>query len=298
MTEPEVLDLFSRCSDKQRWGPQDSGGTLNLITEECRRQAAALITLGRTVSLAQVLSTVASVTNTSPVQLKMIDVGERADITCMDAVTINCHGVTITHLDAIGHMYFEDQMYNGRSASEQIGPAGLGFADVFPLSAGIFTRGVLLDITAVRGVDWLEAGDGVTAADLDQAEAVSGTEVRSGDVIFVHTGTERREAAIGLSPPVRRAGLTPDCLPWIFEREVAVYSGDCTEQIPSGYDRVPYPLHQIGFVAFGLVLLDNPALTGLVAACHELGRSEFAVTCAALPLPGATGSPVNPLALF
>jgi hypothetical protein len=298
VTEEEVLGLFSRCSDRQRWGPQDSGGTLNLITEDCRRQAAALITVGRTVSLAQVLSTIPSVTNTSPVQLKMIDVGERADITCMDAVTINCHGVTITHLDAIGHMYFEDQMYNGRSASEQIGPDGIDFADVLPLSAGIFTRGVLLDITAVRGVDWLAPGDGVTAADLDQAEALSGTKIRSGDAIFVHTGVERREAAIGLSPPVRRAGLTPDCLPWIFEREVAVYSGDCTEQIPSGYDRVPYPLHQIGFVAFGLVLLDNPSLTGLVAACRDLGRAEFALTCAALPLPGATGSPVNPLALF
>ena len=195
-------------------------------------------------------------------------------------------------------MYFEDQMYNGRRVQDEVSDEGLGFGDVMPSAAGIFTRGVLLDIPAARGVPWLERGDGVTRADLEAAEKLSGVTVATGDAIFIHTGAQQRERETGVIKPDVRTGVTPDCLPWFFEREIAIYSGDCTEQIPSGYPRVPYPLHQIGFVAFGLVLLDNPSLTALVATCHELGRYDFALTCASLPLPGATGSPVNPLALF
>jgi kynurenine formamidase len=298
VNQADVLDLFRACSDRGRWGEHDSLGTLNFITEGTRIAAAALVTAGRTVSLAQPLSAIPSITNTSPVGHEMLEVGERADITCMDSVTIACHGVAITHLDALGHMFFEGRMYNGRHVQDQVTAAGLGFADVMPLSAGIFTRGVLLDVARARGVAWLDVGDGVTASDLRDAEALSGTTVRTGDAIFVHTGAERRERAIGASSPGRRTGLTPDCLPWLFEHEVAVYSGDCTELIPSGFDRVPYPLHQVGFVAFGLVLLDNPRLGELVSTCEELDRDVFAVTCAALPLRGATGCPVNPLAIF
>ena len=54
----------------------------------------------------------------------------------------------------------------------------------------------------------------------------------------------------------------------------------------------------IGLGAMGLVLLDNPSLTALLATCAELRRSEFLLTCAPLPIAGATGSPVNPVATF
>jgi hypothetical protein len=227
----------------------------------------------------------------------MLDAAGNADITCMDAFTIACHGLEVTHLDAIGHMFIEGQMYNGRRVDEEVTAAGLEFADVAALSPGVFTRGVLLDIAALHGVSWLDAGYGVTAEDLTAAEAAAGVTVGPGDAIFVHVGAERLAAAAGASPDAR-AGLTAACLPWLFEREIAVYSGDCTEQLPSGYPRVPYPLHQIGFAAMGLVLLDNPNLAELIATCQGLGRFSFAVTFAPLTLAGATGCPVSPIALF
>jgi len=98
--------------------------------------------------------------------------------------------------------------------------------------------------------------------------------------------------------PAARAGLDAYCLPWLHEREVAVYSGDCVERIPYPSKAVPLPLHQIGLVAMGLVLLDCPRLAELVAACEETGRREFMLTVAPLRLRGATGSPANPLCLF
>ena len=61
---------------------------------------------------------------------------------------------------------------------------------------------------------------------------------------------------------------------------------------------MPAPLHQIGLVAMGLVMLDNPEVEDLARAVADEGRAEFLLTCAPLPIPGATGSPVNPLAVF
>ncbi len=58
------------------------------------------------------------------------------------------------------------------------------------------------------------------------------------------------------------------------------------------------PLHQIGLAVMGLVLLDCPTLTELVATCAQLGRREFLFVAAPLRVPGGTGSPVNPVAIF
>jgi hypothetical protein len=288
LEEQDVLAFLDTCSNQGRWGEGDERGTLNFISADLRVSAARLITEGRVVSLERSLERAAGVSRV------MLDPAGNADITCMDEFTIACHGLEITHLDAIGHMFIEGRMYNGRRVADQVSPAGLGFADVAALGPGIFTRGVLLDVARVHDVPWLEAGYGVTPDDLMAAEALAGVTVGRGDAIFVHVGADgQAEGAPGV-----RTGLTPACLPWLFEREVAIYSGDCTEQLPSGYQRIPYPLHQIGFAAIGLVLLDNPWLAGLVAAGHELGRAAFALTCAPLALKGATGSPVSPMALF
>ena len=61
---------------------------------------------------------------------------------------------------------------------------------------------------------------------------------------------------------------------------------------------MPLPLHQVGLASIGLCLLDNPRVEELAATCRRLGRSEFLLTVAPLALPGGTGSPVNPIAVF
>jgi hypothetical protein len=71
--------------------------------------------------------------------------------------------------------------------------------------------------------------------------------VESGDAVFVRVGLGAREAALGAGDPAVRAGLDPSCLSWLHRREVAVFCGDCVDQIASGYDRLAMPLHEIGF---------------------------------------------------
>jgi kynurenine formamidase len=109
---------------------------------------------------------------------------------------------------------------------------------------------------------------------------------------------EARERVEGPEDPTVRAGLDAGAVRWLHQRQVAVFTGDCFERIPQPYRRVPLPLHQVGLVAMGLVLLDNPTLTELVRACGSLGRCDFLLMAAPLRIPNGTGSPVNPIAGF
>jgi kynurenine formamidase len=297
MTEDELTELFERCSNHGRWGPDDELGTLNYITDEKRRAAAALVRTGRAVSIGRDMSTVADRVNTDPVRHRML-YDQDPPTSALDSIELSTHGFALTHLDAVSHVFWQGQAYNGKRAADVLSPAGLRSGSVYAQRDGIITRGVLLDIAAARGVPYLAAEETVTARDLTAAEEHAGVRVESGDAVFVHIGLERREADQGTENPGARAGLDGGCLPWLHEREVAVYSGDCVERIPYPSEAVPLPLHQIGLVAMGLVLLDCPRLAELVAACADTGRHEFLLTVAPLRLPGATGSPVNPLCVF
>ncbi len=298
MDESEVLGLFERCSNVGRWGPLDGVGTLNFITPEKRVEAAGLVRSGRSVSLAMPLRTTGSRANPRPIVIRMLEGGDEGATGSSDAVEIAPHGYAVTHLDALGHAFFEGRAWNGRRVEDVWSSDGLRAASIDQLAGGIFTRGVLLDVARARGKPWLEAGEPVSAEDLDAAEQVAGTRVGRGDAVIVRVGLAAREVVQGEEDPSIRAGLTPDCIPWLFEREVAVYGGDCIEQLPSPYPRVPAPFHQVALVSMGLVLLDCPAVEDLATAVGEEGRAEFLLTCAPLPIPGGTGSPVNPLAVF
>jgi kynurenine formamidase len=122
--------------------------------------------------------------------------------------------------------------------------------------------------------------------------------VESGDAVFVRVGLGAREAALGAGDPAVRAGLDPSCLSWLHRREVAVFCGDCVDQIASGYDRLAMPLHEIGFSAMGLCFVDNTDMEALRVAVSRSRTGEFLLCAAPLRIPGGTGSPVNPLAVF
>jgi kynurenine formamidase len=297
LAENDVLALFDELSNQGRWGPDDQRGTLNYITSETVRAAAGLVRSGRVVSVAHDLDTVPSTKNYNPPSMRLLYRGHRP-IVSADQFTVIAHGFAVTHVDALAHMFFQDRVYNGRSAEDVVRPDGVHFGSIHAMREGIVTRGVLLDVASARGVPWLRPGDGVTPEDLERAEARASVRTRSGDAIFVRVGLGAREAAEGPEDPALRAGLVPACLSWLHRREVAVYSGDCIEQRPSPYPRVPWPLHMIGIAGMGLVLLDNTDVEPLARACAAEGRWEFLVMVAPLRIPRGTGSPVNPLCVF
>ena len=87
------------------------------------------------------------------------------------------HGINITHIDALSHVFWDRQSYNGKPAELVNCMFGATNLAVTSLADGIFTRGVLIDVPVVRGVDWLQPGEGVFPADLEAAEKRAGTTV-------------------------------------------------------------------------------------------------------------------------
>jgi kynurenine formamidase len=136
---------------------------------------------------------------------------------------------------------------------------------------------------------------------VERAEAQCNVKIAQGDVLLLRTGQLGHRdrtgpvdvAAVGSSGPL------PELLPLVRERGVAVLGSDTGNDVaPTGYERFSNPVHQVGIVALGLWILDNAWLDDLATACRERQRWEFLITINPLRLSNATGSPVNPIAIF
>jgi kynurenine formamidase len=215
-----------------------------------------------------------------------------------DSLSIQIHGHSTTHMDALGHMFCEGVGYNNRAQCDVVSSSGLRALDIDVMKDGIFTRGVFLDVARAAGVDYLGPADTVTRNLLDDAVEIAGVEIQRGDAVFVHTGLERRVLVEGPEDPTERCGLDAMAVRWLWEKDVSLYSGDCIEKLPAGNGRIKLPLHQIGIASMGLAILDCVSLTDLHSACNELARYSFLFVAAPLRIPGATGSPVNPIVVF
>lgn len=298
MPEEEVFELAKACSNHGRWGPDDELGTLNLIEAETRLAALRTVQVGRPVSIGQDLDTIPSPANPVPVVHRMLLAAHEGANAAFDLLEIAPHGLAVTHLDAVSHMFAEGRLYNGRSAADTVTPAGLTFGSIYAQKEGILTRGVLLDIPASLGLPWLEPTARIYPEDLERAAAYGAVNVRRGDAVFVRTGVTARVAQAGPEDPSRRAGLMPECIRWFYRNDVALYSGDCYDHVPLPYLRMRAPFHQIALAFMGMPFLDATDLEELSATCAELRRYDFLLTVAPLRVRGGTGSPVNPICYF
>ncbi len=309
-TEKEVFGYAQTLSNWGRWGPEDQLGTMNLITPEKRRRAAALVNEGVTVSCARpIVPALGADVGTPPLHY-MTGSGEAyADRQwakpgqlqgCGDFIGMVFHGFSITHVDALCHIFWNGQMYNGRSSALVNTRQGATVESIEVLQDGVVSRGVLLDVARLRGVDWMEPGQGILPQELEATEAAQGVRVEEGDVLFIRTGHyRRRREAEPLPIADGWPGLDAACLPWIRERGVAVLGGDTvSDVVPSGYPNLVQPIHQIGIPHMGLWLVDNCNLEELAAACAQRRRWEYLLAVAPLRFRYATGSPVNPIAVF
>ncbi len=309
-SESDVLGYFTSLSNWGRWGDDDQLGTLNLVTPEKRAQASALIREGMTVGCARPLVSSAAADVVIPPLHFMMESGEAHCLPSAhergprqissDFIGMGFHGLTITHIDSLCHIFWEGKMYNGRSADLVTTSRGATAEGIEVLKDGIVTRGVLLDITKVRGKEWLEAGEGVFPEDLEAAEQAQGVWVEEGDALCLRLGWFKRwEQAGAVSREIGRPGLHAAALPWLHERGVSVIVADASQDVnPSGYETFDIPIHQVGIVAMGLWLIDAAQFEDLVGHCERLNRWDFMFVVAPLHFPGVTGSPITPLAML
>jgi kynurenine formamidase len=297
MRSADVLAFHETLSNWGRWGDDDQLGALNLVTPDVTAAAAATVRTGRTVSCARALNTLPAVDNPNPVAHHMI--GTFTEGWGADYLALAPHGFATSHIDALSHVFHEGRLFNGYDAAT-VTAHGATRLGIHQLHAGIVTRGVLLDIPAVRGVDALEPGDAVFPDDLEDAERQAGLTVRAGDALFVRTGRWRwRDAHGPWDLSATAAGLDASCLRWLRARDVATLGSDgVSDVLPSRVDGVHMPIHTVAIVALGLHLMDNLDFDALAASCAEEGRWEFLLTVAPLVLRRGTASPVNPIAVF
>jgi kynurenine formamidase len=316
--EGEIARRADAYRNWGRWGEDDVLGTLNFIDDAKRLAAAGLVKDGTVVSLAQRFDTDGPQKGwrrrTNPVHT-MTDTGvdaERANqgfphgmggADDVIAMPLQCS----TQWDGLGHIFDHGAAWNGRRAGDVVTSEGDLVTGIEHAASVVVSRGVLLDLGRHLEPATGELPDGyaITAADLDACILAQGPSaaVGRGDIVLVRTGhyaRTRREGwgdyAGGPAP-----GLSVTTAGWLHRSEIAAIATDTWgfEVRPNEFDVPAFqPLHQIVIPNMGLTIGEMWNLDELADACAERGRWEFLLSAPPLPITGAVGSPINPVALL
>ncbi len=290
---------MDELSNWGRWGDDDQLGTLNLITPPVRSQAARLVRDGEVVSLALDLNTTQDALNSNPFRHELSLATFSGHQVAGDDYGVSYHGFAHSHMDGLPHFIHDGKMYNGVSVDE-LKPDGARRLGIHNAFRGVFTRGVLVDMPAFKGIDYLEPGYAITVEDLEAWEQANDIRIGSGDALLVRTGRwERLRQGGQWNFLEQAAGLHVSVAAWLKERDVAIIGSDgVNDAMPSAVEGLANPLHELVLVALGMCLLDNLDLDPLAATVADKGRVTFLLTGAPLRVVGGTGSPMNPLAVF
>ncbi len=307
MPLPDAFHALARqVNNWGRWGPDDQRGTLNLITDDAVRRGAAAIRTGRRFSLALPLSADGIQAGLVPgrdnpthtmSQLHHALTGDPSAFASNDD-RLELSLQAATHWDALAHVEYDGRLYNDRRADcvTEAGAAACSIDHVGPLAS----RGVLLDVARLHGLDLLEPGHAITAEELDAACERAGVTLEPGDVVLVRTGQMRhahegRRVDYGFPSP----GLATDCAAWFHRHDVAAVAIDnlTFDVIPSEDPDVFLPLHLLHLVEMGLLQGQNWDLEELAEAVAEDGRAGFLLVAAPEPVVGAVGGLVHPVAI-
>lgn len=330
MNSGSTMEEFARAADKVRnwgrWGADDELGTLNHITADSVRAAAASVTKGAVFPLGLAFGDAGPQGGLkfrrNPLHVMTVDGGDAralveqgrdwvanpvaqelsgfmdGDLLRFNDDMIIMHLQAATQWDALSHVYYDEQMYNGfpASAVTSLGASKLGIDKV--VGKGITARGVLLDVARHRGHELdIPHGNPITPDELSATAQAQGVEIRPGDIVLVHTGWATKFQKTGDSTP--SAGLHWSCATWLHEHDIAAVAADNiqVEDVLSDIPGNMLPMHLLCLRDMGLQFGEYWALGGLAADCADDGRYEFQLVAPPLQIIGAVGSPVNPIAI-
>ncbi|GGF22765.1 cyclase family protein [Subtercola lobariae] len=281
-----------------RWGADDQLGTLNLIDENARTRAAAEVQTARHVSLSRVTKPISLTTGLGPVGsevvmpaavMQVVNFMGAHPLALTDSLFINTHNAALTHVDSVAHMPVDGLVYPGVPVADAVTPVGVRHGSADPFSAGVVTRGVLLDLAPEAGAQ-IDAGARVSAADLDAALERTGVSLEPGDAVAVRGGWDTN---LPMHEPV--PGLDLSAVKWLDRHGVSFYVGDIADPHPFA---LPLAAHQVALARLGLPLVDAANLEEIAQVCRELERWSFMLVLAPPRITGTTGLLVNPIAIF
>ncbi|HEV7525217.1 MAG TPA: cyclase family protein [Acidimicrobiia bacterium] len=305
----DLEQLAARVSNWGRWGAGDQRGTLNLITPVAVLRGVAAARNGRVFSLALPFDqsgpqwdTVHMPERTNPeLHTHTVNVsftGDTRDFTTSDD-SFRMGSQAVTHWDALSHVGYDGKLYNDTPngvVSADGGATRLGIEQFGP----IVTRGVLLDVARVHGVEYFDDNYAVTGDDLDAAAALAGVDIAAGDAVLVRTGHMHfLRAGDRQRYSFPAPGLSTRSIEWLRDHDIAAVATDTMtfEVYPCEDPKVFMPVHMIQLRDMGLAQGQNWNLDDLAADCAADGQHDFLLVAPPLPLTGAVGAPVVPIAV-
>ncbi|MFB7827875.1 cyclase family protein [Streptomyces hydrogenans] len=314
-TDPEgaIAKAAEECSNWGRWGEDDRLGTVNFLDEAKRREGAALIRRGVSFSLSQRFDINGPQKGwrrrTNPVHT-MLDTGTDAALGNQGlphgiggaddviAMPLQCS----TQWDGLGHIFDHGKAWNGRPAEQVVTSDGDQVTGIEHMAPHIAGRAVLLDVGRTAGQDGeLPDGFAITEEHLTAAARAHGVTVGRGDIVLVRTGQLARVRRDGWGDYAGGAapGLSFSTASWLHDSEIAAIATDTWgfEVRPNEFDHAFQPLHQVVIPHIGLLIGEMWDLEALAEDCAADGVYAFWLTAAPLPITGAVGSPVNPVAV-
>jgi kynurenine formamidase len=292
--------VVSRGQDRwypSRWGADDQRGAANRMTPAKVLEARDLMTRGTVYQLGRVYEAGMPLFGSRHFSLlipQAYALESRNDAVYHDEIVSGELGQIGTQFDGLGHLGIGERFYNGHRRSEFAQPGGLTKLGIEHVGA-IVTRGVLVDVAAFKSVAMIEGGAEITRADLEGALARQRVEIRSGDVVILHTGWGSLWMQDNARFLANAPGIGLQAAQYLVDREVVVVGSDAwgVEVFPNPDATLAAPVHQLLLARNGIYLFEN-------LVTEELARDqtyEFAFVFAPLRLKGATGSPGNPIAI-
>jgi kynurenine formamidase len=292
-----------------RYGADDQAGALNEIGAANVVRAARLVREGRVFDLAYVLDehvpsfgarSFRQYLTTTAFHLNQRAPGAGPEGLGKNNVNwiveyVSAPSQIGTHMDGLNHLHIGDRAYNGHRLCEIIEEHGTNRLGIETLPQ-VVTRGLLLDIAAVRGRESLGRGEVITPDDAQSALARARLTVEPGDAVLFHTGWGRQwgvdNAAYSDGEPGPGRGLAD----WLVDHRVAMTGCDTWSYgpVPAEDPDEPFVVPQMLNVKHGVVVLENLRLADAAAAA----LTEFMFIVSHAKLRGATGAWVAPLAVI
>ena len=280
-----------------RWGATDQRGAANDLTPAKVLEAKNLIKTGTVYQLGHAYESGMPLFGTRHFSLRIPQtfgpMGSN-NMTYHDEVISGELGQIGTQFDGLGHLGIGDLFYNGNDRREFAKAEGLAKLGVENVGA-IATRGVLIDVAALKGVAQLDGGYEISVADITAALAKQKVEIHAGDVVIFHTGWGSLWGKDNAKFNAAAPGPGLAAAQYLIDHRVVMVGADTwsMEVIPNPNKDLQFPVHQLLIPRNGTYIFEN-------LVTEDLARDrayEFAFFFAPLKLKGATGSPGNPLAI-
>ncbi len=284
-----------RCPSK--WGKADERGSANHMGVKSVLRAKELIRSGEVIELAHVLNDRMPFFGTRRFDVHakrtfMNDFSNRRGSN--EEIVVSEIGQVGTQFDSFAHQTHEDSWYNCFKVSENSSRGGftkLGIEKVGTL----ITRGVLIDVAALKGVDMLPDAYEITVQDLQDALTRQNLKLLPGDAVIIHTGWGKLWAKENARYVKSCPGIGIAAAEWLAKQDPMLVGADNwpVEVAPNPDKTLSLPVHQIMLVVNGIHLLENLKLDELAA--KKVG--EFAFVMQPLKMQGGSGSTVSPIAI-